>query len=181
VNRLRPKRPRIRLQGEQYTQLCRQVLERDNWRCQNCGRTSDLQVHHIGFRSSLGDDSSENLLTLCFYCHRQLHTGKGTTSNLRIPQLTSVHQPRELEGPCTQMKPGPNNNLYDSMFSEELPFAMFPPRNTSILNHSRMRELYWKSLLHKSVLPQRWKLNPTLGSWRRDSQTLKAGKRRLLA
>jgi HNH endonuclease len=73
VNRLRPKRPRVKLQGDCYVQLCRQVLERDNWRCLNCGRASELQIHHIQFRSLLGDDSERNLVTLCAACHKDLH------------------------------------------------------------------------------------------------------------
>jgi 5-methylcytosine-specific restriction endonuclease McrA len=73
MNRSQPKRPWIRLQRDRYSRLCRQVLERDNWRCQNCGRTTELQIHHIQFRSQLGDDSGENLVTLCAACHRELH------------------------------------------------------------------------------------------------------------
>ena len=73
MNRPEPKRRRIRLQPDSYIRLCRQVLERDNWRCQNCGVASELQIHHIQFRSHLGDDREENLVTLCAACHRELH------------------------------------------------------------------------------------------------------------
>lgn len=51
----------------------RQVLERDGWRCQTCGSMHRLQVHHLKFRSQSGDDSEENLITLCAECHAQLH------------------------------------------------------------------------------------------------------------
>ena len=73
VNRSQPKQPRISLQGDCYIRLCREVLERDNWRCQNCGGASELQVHHIQFRSQMGGDREENLVTLCATCHRELH------------------------------------------------------------------------------------------------------------
>jgi len=73
MNRPDPKRRRIRLQPDCYIRLCRQVLERDNWRCQNCGRGTELQIHHIQFRSHLGDDRAGNLVTLCAACHRELH------------------------------------------------------------------------------------------------------------
>jgi predicted HNH restriction endonuclease len=33
----------------------------------------DLQVHHIQSRGSLGDDTDENLITLCVRCHQRLH------------------------------------------------------------------------------------------------------------
>ena len=66
-------RPRLRLDREAYRELCREVLERDGWRCQSCGRTEDLQVHHIKPRSRLGDDSAENLIALCVKCHQDAH------------------------------------------------------------------------------------------------------------
>ena len=75
-----PKRPRIRLVQESYRSLCQQVLERDGWRCQSCGSLSNLQVHHLQSRSHQGDDSGQNLLTLCAQCHRNVHTQRETRS-----------------------------------------------------------------------------------------------------
>jgi hypothetical protein len=51
---IRSQRPRLRLNAEAYRQLCHQVLERDGWRCQCCGRAEDLQVHHLQPRSRRG-------------------------------------------------------------------------------------------------------------------------------
>ena len=68
---IRSKRPRVKLGFEAYRQLCREVLERDGWRCQSCGRTDSLQVHHIQSRSRLGDDAAENLIALCASCHQK--------------------------------------------------------------------------------------------------------------
>jgi len=73
MNEFRPGRPRIRLAKGDYRRLCRRVLDRDRWRCQICGTASQLQVHHVQFRSSLGGDSIENLLTVCSPCHGELH------------------------------------------------------------------------------------------------------------
>ena len=70
-----PKRPRIQLDLEAYQELCRQVLQRDGWRCQVCGSSANLQVHHILLRSQSGDDIVENLITLCSECHDQIHSG----------------------------------------------------------------------------------------------------------
>jgi 5-methylcytosine-specific restriction endonuclease McrA len=49
------------------------VLERDSWRCQNCGSSGDLHVHHLAKRSKLGDDALDNLITLCATCHSRVH------------------------------------------------------------------------------------------------------------
>ena len=76
VSRLTPRKRRIRLDPEAYKALCRQVLGRDNWRCQNCGVSENLQVHHTRARSKLGHDSIENLITLCVRSHEALHRNR---------------------------------------------------------------------------------------------------------
>lgn len=67
------RRPRLRLDLVSYNQLRQQVLERDGWRCQRCGRLNELQVHHINPRARLGDDAEQNLITLCVHCHQDVH------------------------------------------------------------------------------------------------------------
>jgi len=73
VNRILPKQPRVRLDLQLYDRLRQQVLRRDGWRCQSCGSRSTLEVHHKEFRSQSGDDSEENLITLCEGCHSIVH------------------------------------------------------------------------------------------------------------
>jgi 5-methylcytosine-specific restriction endonuclease McrA len=70
---LRPRRPRLRLDPDSYHKLRAKVLQRDGWRCQTCGSSDDLQVHHIRSRGRLGDDTDENLITLCADCHIDTH------------------------------------------------------------------------------------------------------------
>jgi 5-methylcytosine-specific restriction endonuclease McrA len=77
VNPIRPKQPRLRLDPELYELLQQQVLGRDGWRCQNRGSRSNLEVHHKEFRSQGGDDSEENLITLCVKCHSIFHRETG--------------------------------------------------------------------------------------------------------
>jgi ATP-dependent DNA helicase RecQ len=68
-----PKLPRSRLDPVSYESLRQQVLRRDGWRCQSCGTMSNLEVHHQQFRSHSGQDSEENLITLCSECHASVH------------------------------------------------------------------------------------------------------------
>jgi 5-methylcytosine-specific restriction endonuclease McrA len=65
--------PRLRLDAASYERLRQQVLHRNGWRCQACGAMSTLEVHHQEFRSRLGADSQEHLITLCSACHARLH------------------------------------------------------------------------------------------------------------
>ena len=71
-----PTRPRLRLDPHSYKELCRQVLARDNWRCQVCGSKTNLQVHHQRLRSQQGSDVDFNLITLCAGCHAKVHGGR---------------------------------------------------------------------------------------------------------
>ena len=73
MERLRQKRPRLVLGRDVYHNLKNQVLNRDGWKCQDCGSSINLQVHHLVRRSQLGWDELENLMTLCAECHRRLH------------------------------------------------------------------------------------------------------------
>jgi hypothetical protein len=54
------------------------IYARDLHRCTNpvCSRR-DLNPHHLQFRSAGGDDSDENLATLCVWCHLEgVHGGR---------------------------------------------------------------------------------------------------------
>jgi 5-methylcytosine-specific restriction endonuclease McrA len=73
MQRIRPKQPRLKLDSLAYARLRLEVLQRDGWRCQLCGSSKALQAHHKNFRSQLGDDSEQNLITLCDGCHKLMH------------------------------------------------------------------------------------------------------------
>ena len=60
---------RIKLGIRAYRRIVKRVLKRDDWQCLRCGSLKDLQIHHQIKRSQQGDDSLENLITLCAHCH----------------------------------------------------------------------------------------------------------------
>jgi 5-methylcytosine-specific restriction endonuclease McrA len=78
VTKIRPKQDRQRLTPELYEDVRQQVLRRDGWRCQSCGTMSNLEIHHKAFRGQSGDDSDENLITLCVICHACNPQGRST-------------------------------------------------------------------------------------------------------
>ena len=67
------KSARVRLDKASYEILRLQIVRRDSWRCQSCGAMSNLEVHHQRFRSHSGQDTEENLITLCSGCHAYIH------------------------------------------------------------------------------------------------------------
>ncbi len=68
-----PKLTCLQLDPVSYESLRQLVLRRDGWRSQACGTMSNLEVHHMEFRSHSGEDSEENLITRCTTCHARVH------------------------------------------------------------------------------------------------------------
>jgi 5-methylcytosine-specific restriction endonuclease McrA len=81
MNVIRSKTPPLRLDPIAYEKLRQEVLLRDGWRCQSCGAMSNLEVHHLQFRSHAGDDSELNLITLCTQCHSRTHRESALARN----------------------------------------------------------------------------------------------------
>ena len=59
-----------------HVELQRQVLERDVYTCQDCGRYT-LETHHIVSRRYAGAWDVRNMITLCEHCHRGKDKGAG--------------------------------------------------------------------------------------------------------
>lgn len=54
------------------------IRRRDGNRCRWCETNTDLQVHHVAYRSEGGSDEPHNLITLCLECHARAHSSKRT-------------------------------------------------------------------------------------------------------
>ena len=65
------------LSPEEYKQLRLTILQRNSWRCQSCGTSTNLEVHHLVLRSHSRRDCEDNLITLCHPCHQALHGREG--------------------------------------------------------------------------------------------------------
>lgn len=62
------------MQQERNKTLREKVFKRDNFTCQKCGlqdkSTKNLEAHHILLLGYGGTDELDNLITLCFDCHK---------------------------------------------------------------------------------------------------------------
>jgi len=58
-------------QSEEWKQLRRKALQRDNYTCQECNSKESLHVHHLKYRFI--SNLLEDLITLCKFCHANKH------------------------------------------------------------------------------------------------------------
>lgn len=58
---------------QEHGRIC---MEKANWKCSNCGRTTGLSAHHKVFRSHGRDDRVQNLSSDCTDCHGRKHGAK---------------------------------------------------------------------------------------------------------
>lgn len=72
------------LSSPKWASLRHQVLQRDNHTCQSCGSTHNLTVHHTTYKN-LGNEHLSDLVTLCNYCHNQLHLNLGYSRSRDYP------------------------------------------------------------------------------------------------
>ena len=60
------------LKSEHWQELRSRILERDGHRCQLCGSTENLHVHHKTYET-LWHEADGDLITLCSDCHETFH------------------------------------------------------------------------------------------------------------
>jgi hypothetical protein len=75
------------LQSVEWKVKKTEVLIRDSHRCQSCGNTTHLHVHHITYKR-LGNENIDDLVTVCRQCHKELHDYYGKNA-VNYPLLRS--------------------------------------------------------------------------------------------
>lgn len=58
---------------KEYNEVRVTILERDDYKCTECGCDKHLHVHHIIHRKDGGTNDENNLVTLCKWCHAEKH------------------------------------------------------------------------------------------------------------
>lgn len=75
-----------------YQKLKKAVHERDGWICIFCGRSEEdgIQLHadHIVPWTQGGEDTMENLQTMCNICHKSKSRAESSTKRPYIPDAT---------------------------------------------------------------------------------------------
>ena len=61
------------LKSRKWKLLRQQRLEKDNYKCVVCDYTDSLQMHHLNYEN-FGNETIEDIITLCEICHKDAHT-----------------------------------------------------------------------------------------------------------
>ncbi len=96
-----PKSNPIRLSTRKFKILKNEVFARDRGVCQLCKQTTMApEPHHAIFRSQGGSDTLDNLLTLCWKCHREIHGGPNAQElrEAAVKKMESINEMPKLWG-----------------------------------------------------------------------------------
>ena len=64
------------LKSDHWQQLRLAKLNQSGWKCEQCGETHPLDVHHKTYRKSWFDTELFELQVLCKECHKEAHAPK---------------------------------------------------------------------------------------------------------
>ena len=74
-------------------------LKIDDYRCQRCGFTRALEVHHLNYERLGNEDVARDLITLCKKCHSEVEAQKESVNPVRQP---AEHHDAYLAGKISQ-------------------------------------------------------------------------------
>lgn len=74
------------LQSPEWQEKRLQVLQRDKYRCVDCGARKRLEVHHTSYKRVFKEDL-DDLITLCRACHEEEHSPKTQTVYVKASKL----------------------------------------------------------------------------------------------
>lgn len=63
------------IKSEAWALKRNQRMRKDHFKCAHCGSTNGLTVHHITYKN-LGHENMNDLITLCWECHKKEHQEK---------------------------------------------------------------------------------------------------------
>jgi 5-methylcytosine-specific restriction endonuclease McrA len=84
------------------------ILSRDHYKCRCCGTARNLQVHHLSY-VHLGHEFPSELMTLCTYHHKQIHSfARRTHQSIQVATVKYVRansSERSIPGAGGRAKP----------------------------------------------------------------------------
>lgn len=74
------------------TSLRKQVIKRDNYQCRSCGlflidASVKVEIHHVLPVSKGGNTTPNNLITVCYPCHKEIHATLQSNEQAKLLKL----------------------------------------------------------------------------------------------
>jgi RNA-directed DNA polymerase len=83
--------------GEGWTPIREQVLKRDKHRCQICGASERIEVHHTRKHKPNKPHDPAKLITLCVACHRKVHSRSGDVLRKLVRRQLEAGEPDDAK------------------------------------------------------------------------------------
>jgi len=61
------------LASDQWNEIKAAIITKRGYKCEKCGSTKWIQLHHKNYDFELGKEKAEELILLCNKCHKDLH------------------------------------------------------------------------------------------------------------
>ena len=61
----------------------KKILQQKNGWCEYCGKAGYTETHHIHSKGAGGGDAEDNLVELCWLCHRKAHNAEISKDKLK--------------------------------------------------------------------------------------------------
>ena len=85
--------------SRRWRRVRRLALERDDWRCTECGRVGRMEVHHVKALEHGGEPYAlPNLASLCRNCHVRAHGGTVREDDPEYAVLVAELYSEKLDG-----------------------------------------------------------------------------------
>lgn len=73
------------LKSSHWQEIRKKVFKEYGYRCDQCGSTKNLHIHHITYEN-LGEEDISDLVPLCENCHKKLHDPNDSIDYLMLAE-----------------------------------------------------------------------------------------------
>lgn len=138
-----PRGEATRVSRESYDIIRVSILERDYYRCHECGYPEHLEVHHIKPKSEGGNNDPSNLITLCRKCHAK-HHGHNIYTKKNKPSKKDKRKRKQARNQRKKLKRYLNNNRRE-LRTEPAFHAIMPDEHSEMIERRQWLYEKWEN------------------------------------
>lgn len=112
VRKSRKERYHEYLHSEKWQSIKERVLARDKNRCRVCNSGKDVQVHHRSYSRAFGNESLNDLITLCNKCHYLFHKKGKLYKDGKESKKKTIKERKAIDGYILELQRRAANGQY---------------------------------------------------------------------